>query len=43
MEKTKVSKHEVRIAVSRVIGTEQIKEGPLKELLADTDNARKLK
>lgn len=29
MEKTEVSKHEDRIAVSRVMGTKQRKEGPL--------------
>lgn len=34
MEKTKVSKHEDRTAVSRVMGTQQMKEGPLKELLS---------
>lgn len=42
MEKTKVSKHEDRIAVSRVIGTEQIKEGPLKELLSVIAGAMEL-
>lgn len=42
MEKTEVSKHEDRIAVSRVMGTKQMKEGPLKELLAATASATEL-
>lgn len=42
MEKTKVSKHEDRISVSRVIGTEQMKEGLLKELLGSTASATEL-
>lgn len=42
MEKTKVSKHEDRVAVSRVIGIEQMEKGPLKELLAATASATEL-
>lgn len=42
MEKTEVSKHEDRIAVSRVMGTKQRKEGPLEEFLAATASATDL-